>query len=342
MVNFYEYANLASHIYDPSVPTYKLTKRSFIDKKSSGWYLMEDVDLAILPTQHFYAALYLKFANGVATDAVVAIRGTVFNDITNLLADAFAWSSDVLGDGSSVRFPNKPVEFLNLAVHFVLSAQEYVDNYFPTAGTLSLTGHSLGGALAQLVAVKTVLGHFAVTFNAPGIGHMPGVTTKQQGWIKNINARYDLISKIGLTLGQVNLINVPEKAAEMAMLFTEFDGKDFNEANNLYYWHQDMSAFTERVYSLLKSASTTESWFEVQQQQAYCLKQFVKQVFYLSPFVAEVKYSACNLSALQSALTNAIFAQHSIANLIKALGNQANAGLAHRTLQINTPMAKSA
>ena len=76
--------------------------------------------------------------------------------------------------------------------------------YFSDAqNNLILTGHSLGGAIACLVALMDFPIPSTI-FNAPGCGHMPG--------IHNVDARYDVISKIGLVLGSVQLLEVPQDA----------------------------------------------------------------------------------------------------------------------------------
>jgi hypothetical protein len=47
-----------------------------IPNKFSGWLIDETVDPKMFPTNGFYAALYFKFKNGKAIDAVLGIRGT--------------------------------------------------------------------------------------------------------------------------------------------------------------------------------------------------------------------------------------------------------------------------
>lgn len=101
----------------------------------------------------FYGAAYEWIGTN---EIVVAYRGTEFTDMRDILNDI------------TILF--------QLAVRqtkYAYSLYKHIKSKYPKA-TISLTGHSLGGALAQLVAVLIArdegIGIHTETFNAPGVG----------------------------------------------------------------------------------------------------------------------------------------------------------------------------
>lgn len=67
-----------------------------------------------------------------------------------------------------------------------------------SSANITLTGHSLGGALTQLVAAET--GAYAVTFNAPGMAEQANIST---GNIINYVNLNDFIGCYGEHVGEV-------------------------------------------------------------------------------------------------------------------------------------------
>jgi len=127
---------------------------------------------------------------------VVAYRGTVITDIENLVTDYQIWREE------------EP-DTVSLACQFYdkAHAEEKSDIVF------KLTGHSLGGALAQWVAVKT--DRMAAVFNSPGIGREKGIDPdRNYSNIHNFNAKDGFISKVGAPIGSVTEINVMKGAKD--------------------------------------------------------------------------------------------------------------------------------
>ena len=199
MIKAIEYAILSNHVYHPdrdvldgmnfrTLNSRELTSGRVM-QSGTHWYRITDVDPSLTPNLNFYAALYVKFKSGFATDAVVAIRGTVEQIYNNDKVDGVSWWSDVLGHGQYDMLPS----YYPKASYFFRKARDYTRHYFPKAH-VSLTGHSLGAALAQLL-VAAGKPFTAVTFNSPGIGNMPGVDENMSAYVTGINSKYGFINK---------------------------------------------------------------------------------------------------------------------------------------------------
>ena len=197
------------------LPTYGRLNNTILAK-------VEDVTPAMKPSNLCYAQLYIKFRHGKATDAVVAIRGS--QSWEDFLIDAITWGSDVLGDGDSTQLP---WHYYPRALGFYWQARKYLRHYFPHLELLKLTGHSLGGGLAKLIVTDAGVGVPCCVFNAPGVADLPEVKKFHRGFIKNINARYGFINKVGVTMGTIDWVDVPNDGSQAKALFHDFDLKDF-------------------------------------------------------------------------------------------------------------------
>jgi len=130
----------------------------------------------------FYAAAYQNLTTG---EIVIAFRGTEFSDSGDRDADLALWKASNGFLGEHQQFVDA-LEFANL-----------IDEQYAQQGyTVTVTGHSLGGGLAQLAA--DVFGWGGETFDAPG---MYGLT---QG--ENLNQFQPLFASEGLSFGNVNSI----------------------------------------------------------------------------------------------------------------------------------------
>lgn len=116
----------------------------------------------------FYAELWLHHSK---REAIVGFRGTEINVVENDIVDAKAWWSDALGEHKPERSP----QYLKQAIWFTQDCKKYLAQHAPEA-KLYFTGHSLGGAIAELMATKER--DMSIAFNSPGIGHIKGVNTR--------------------------------------------------------------------------------------------------------------------------------------------------------------------
>ena len=240
MLKIIEYAVLSAHVYTPqysSVAGINIAPVRGDLYISDGWARIVDLDPTMHPTKDdFYAQLYVKFERGNAIDAVVAYRGT--QTLDNVEIDIETWYKSVTeGNESAINLPGHG--YVTKAAMFWRDSIEYLRTTFveKSWSRLNTTGHSLGGALAALMPALPLYSACAITFNAPGIGGVPGVDHDMSGRIFPIEARYDFISKTGEHLGNKPImVDVPEEEAFARSAFVHYEFAEHEK-------HQAVSAF---------------------------------------------------------------------------------------------------
>ena len=128
MIKVIECALISRDIYGQPFIINAFTNNSLIPKNYSGFARMLDVDPYMHPARPFYCQLYLKFKNGLATDAVIAIRCTLLKSLDNKWEDFYTWYSDVIGEGKS----DHPPSYLGKAMHYVSRVKTYLHHHFPS------------------------------------------------------------------------------------------------------------------------------------------------------------------------------------------------------------------
>jgi hypothetical protein len=169
---------------------------------------------------NFYGSIFVKIQHQRPTGMVIAIRGTMLNIRDNLETDILSWWKSVFDDNASINLPAHYVHMAGRLCHIALQfARHELD--LP-ASQVFVTGHSLGGAIAALIPAKVKLPVRAVTFNAPGIKEIPGVTDFPYR-VMNIRSEYDFVSAIAAPIGPVWNVSVPEEeqAARQAFSIAE-------------------------------------------------------------------------------------------------------------------------
>lgn len=164
-----------------------------------GWTLLKTSP----PSDTGFAAMAVR--NEATGEIVIAYRGTDgINDLTGSDLQ-LALQNDV------------PEQYPEAAAFYTAISNEYGSN-------ITLTGHSLGGALAQLVAAITESP--AYIYNAPGVeaiyqgleGAKEGATASSFTNINNYNMAFDAVSTRGEQLG--NVTNYDPSSLEGLQIFT--------------------------------------------------------------------------------------------------------------------------
>ena len=176
----------AAEKFESTKPLYEKAKATDEEKQS---YYQEQIDT-------FFGRLYLKKGTN---EAVAAIRGT--QKINDYLSDIKLTLNQ---ESSHTRFAR---EFYKEVMSILGSKTNNRLSKFPL-----FTGHSLGGYLAQLIAVEFNVP--AIAFNAPKITgfndlylHKQISANEKHGNIINIDVDYDYIHRIGTPIGSSYLIH---------------------------------------------------------------------------------------------------------------------------------------
>ena len=329
MITILEYALLSGHVYQPNVTTYfgtKIKSRpiSQLSKiTDSHWYQITDIDPNMHPYHSYYAALYVKFQDGRPTDAVVSIRGTVTSMLGDDVEDFFGWWADALSNGEYDRIPS----YVHLIWAFVI---ECITIAHHLSVKLNLTGHSLGGAIAQIICL-TIHIFETITFNAPGCGHMPRVYKDRSGAIHNINSRYGFINKVGLVMGEIDYIDVPNMEAEAKQIFTRY--KEVVAKQGHHAGTSTLGNSKIRIedyydaYEALASDVAGKVGADCQPSQH---ESMIRRA--LSDIGAYACREYAGAKAQGSLLVDVIKAQHSIIHVVETLKRAEYSGLAHRVI----------
>lgn len=167
--------------------------------EATGYALVDSTDREL----GFYGA---EYRNG--NQIVIALRGTNVGAFWNGEGNAgLAAVKDIVADASFVSgVPDAALEsYVRKAAHLVATARDSC-----SACTITVTGHSLGGALADIIGKAT--GYNTVSFNAPGAGKLLSALSDEvseavpaggpgQGTILDYRLAGDAISQFGDRVG---------------------------------------------------------------------------------------------------------------------------------------------
>jgi len=225
--------------FDPSNPTEKNFNHKMKEERES---FSEEIDT-------FFGRLYVK--NNYET--VIAFRGTVPSHMNDLITDAKLTAKwETSHDRFAREFYKEIMQYLIKGDGINKSIQKYSKR--PV-----LTGHSLGGYLAQLIAVE--FGMPAVVFNAPKIGgfrdpymHNKLISSKDNyDDIINVDVDSDYVHRVGQPIGHSYSLHGDEGYDSEAIdheLKREFTMKMFGGPTSLL-----MSPFDPKVDNLVAKSA---------------------------------------------------------------------------------------
>ncbi len=214
-----------------------------------AWIHYVDPSVALNPKNGFYAEFLLKIYDGRIQHCMIAIRGTDDHKASNIWQDVKTWGWNALDDDDK---NTKQPSYITQVKVFASRCRDLIsmldkNKLLASKVTMNITGHSLGGALANLVVADnlktrpTYLTSFmkampnVISFNAPGIGNMQGITATKlyQSYVKSIRSKYDVISKIGKSYGDVIDVDVLSAKPEMHLTESFALGADALEQHSM-------------------------------------------------------------------------------------------------------------
>jgi hypothetical protein len=239
-----DYAYLAANVYhshkDDKLMGFRPNKyRSIRELRNdmshrTGWYQLDFPQLQMSHDWSFYADLYAKVYYGKIQHLMISFRGT--DKFLDYIEDALHWWNTVLPDGNLIEWSIPG--YWDYALDFIMKCNRVIkdlDNHglFAKICGQHVTGHSLGGALANLVAGKGAICMppstnvwlpvmpDIISFNAPGIEGMRHVDCSgfPQGQVISMRAQYDMVSALGKSYGYVMNNIIPEGCAEAKQAF---------------------------------------------------------------------------------------------------------------------------
>jgi hypothetical protein len=217
-----DYSYLALNVYHSNQHKQLLGKRpvlissleeinTIIDSQQQGWFQLTDANNSQSIHHNFYAELYAKIYQKKIQHIMIAIRGTMINNLSNVYEDVSTWWKDILSSTATIY--KKPSywplvnQFLSWGHNLIQTLKHH--RLLASQCDYHATGHSLGGALVNLLSGYADLllspQLYIISFNPPGIGNMENVTHASyfENQVITMRAEYDWVSSLGQPYGIV-------------------------------------------------------------------------------------------------------------------------------------------
>jgi hypothetical protein len=246
-IGLMDYAYLALNVYHGKGDEKYLGFRPMVEHGLSelesdmgryeGWFQLQFPELKMSSDFGFHAEFYVKVYRGKIQHLMLSFRGTdnTYDDGEDV---ATWWNTVLPGSDHTQKVPH----YWHYAHVFIMKCQHVIKildqkNLLAKWVGHHVTGHSLGGALANLVSAKAAICQPAgmkarlpitpsvISFNAPGVGAMNGIDKSafNEGMVISMRAEYDMVSALGEPYGYVINNAVPEghEAAGKAFLIED-------------------------------------------------------------------------------------------------------------------------
>ncbi len=225
MISAAEFAHLSLRVYEPT-PTHP----------AGGWYRLAQKQLP----SGFFAATFFKQGTG---EYVVAFRGTEPDDVGDLTADL---------DIARKTLPRQYPEAIAFAANTVgkLKVRDF-----------SITGHSLGGALATVVGAGT--GKTTVAFNGPGMKKAlakSNLNLSRTDNIYNYRSSHDPVSGYGELVGKTFSLATGKPPKSYFWLGTPGTVYTVLKKGHFYYQQHSMANLAAAVSSHPKADNPPSRW----------------------------------------------------------------------------------
>ncbi len=198
-------------------------KKSTYHAKLNGWLLSKSVKpYAPVFENDMFARCYIHMTGTKPDAAIIAYRGTLLTDRANISDDLEIYHHTIPEHETLAKM------YYAAMYHYLVSKHGIIP---------SLTGHSLGGAYAQIVAIENNPHPLTVVFNSPGVGDLKNVPhLTDYSFIHNYAAKDGVINKDGQTVGQLTTLDIHKGDWEINLLgdtqhqSVETDIHNFNHA----------------------------------------------------------------------------------------------------------------
>lgn len=193
---------------------------------NADWEILniKDKNITTNPETGFAAVAYRNKNSG---EIVIAYRGTDIKEAADLQNDI------------SIAIGKTPKQYQDAILFYDEVAKKY------GKGNIILTGHSLGGALAQLVGAET--GATTVTYNAPGVVHLlpeiginSSASPSSYSNITNYNIANDILNILNIADGLVQLGSsyiIPSTNGTPIEAHLDFQSLRKSDFEEFYIWY---------------------------------------------------------------------------------------------------------
>ncbi len=230
MLDAKTYSLLAKAAYTPTVENDDGTKNALENLYSSN--SLENPGWEVLEVNGKYYTSYVSGFDGVAYGLDTNDDG-IYEEVVVAYAGSQEWFQDWTINDGEILIGQVPSQKTDALAFYAMVAGTYCTN---EQTNISITGHSLGGALAQLVECD--MGAYTVTFNAPGMAEQVGNTGKKN--VINYVNMNDIVGSYRAHIGETRYYLPDGKYNNEYQPHSDYVNQDFDKYITLpegYSWN---------------------------------------------------------------------------------------------------------